>query len=89
MSMGHNPENEDDFEGSGRCPVCRTYSDELLFHCCSCCPDAVASCVNDECHGLITRTRGMDYSPVEGRLADARRSAGQRNSRQRDAIRAR
>lgn len=68
--MGHNPENEIDFEGSGRCPVCRTYSDELLFHACSCCSGAVASCVNDECGGIITRARELPRSSGGRRRLD-------------------
>lgn len=86
--MGHNPELEDEFTGSGRCLTCRTYWDYLEFHCCGCCPDAVASCPNDECHGTISRVRGMDYSPSGDGLAVARRAAESRTARQRDAVRA-
>jgi hypothetical protein len=77
----HDPQNEDDFVGAGRCPVCRTFDPELLFYFCTCCPTARAYCQRDGCQGEITRTRVMPRDRGGARrLREVAR--GQRRDRQ-------
>lgn len=83
--MGHDPQNEVDFEGRGWCRFCRRSFNDVLFYACTCCSGAVGHC--PICGEDIDRDGPEPRIGSPERLQSAVRQSQARYARQREALR--